>query len=183
MSLKSRLLKSTGTHIRVVTDSIKMSRAQSWQPVVNALLQQRSFLAASSQQRYKLDSVFQSFRMASSGASDPPDSGGERPAEASKAAAAHSDPQASGRANDTPPADWYKRGTWVDPASIARRMTTEEPEHVLAREPDTPVGRSLSAMIKARILSNLLRIAQQRSPLCLPADKPTADFRSSSASP
>lgn len=49
-----------------------------------------------------------------------------------------------------PPPDWYKRGAWVDPATIERRMWDNEPADALPskKEPETAVGRSLTALIK-----------------------------------
>lgn len=50
-----------------------------------------------------------------------------------------------------PPADWYKRGAWIDPAVIERRMvddvdSLESP--AAAKEPETAVTRQLKALIR-----------------------------------
>jgi hypothetical protein len=54
-----------------------------------------------------------------------------------------------------PPADWYKRGVWIDPAIIVRPMLDDEPADtpLPSSEPETAVGRSLSALIKVTPLS------------------------------
>jgi hypothetical protein len=47
-----------------------------------------------------------------------------------------------------PPADWYRRGAWVDPARITQRMNDDEAPGPASTEPETAVSRSLSAMIR-----------------------------------
>lgn len=48
-----------------------------------------------------------------------------------------------------PPPDWYKRGVWIDPGIIETRMRDDDPpEQAVEKEPETPVSKSLSAMIK-----------------------------------
>jgi hypothetical protein len=49
-----------------------------------------------------------------------------------------------------PPADWYKRGAWVDPERITQRMNDDEAPGPASTEPETAVSRSLSAMIRVR---------------------------------
>jgi hypothetical protein len=50
-----------------------------------------------------------------------------------------------------PSADWYTHGLWIDPAIIERRMRDDEPADTplpSTSEPETAVGRTLSALIK-----------------------------------
>ena len=67
-----------------------------------------------------------------------------------------------------PPENWYKRGTWVDPAQIVQRMDdADEPAKAVHKEPETAVSRSLSTMIKVRV-PHMRLIGVGMLHLCLP---------------
>lgn len=54
-------------------------------------------------------------------------------------------------ADRKPPPDWYKRGVWIDSGIIETRMRDDAaPARAIEKEPETPVSRSLSAIIKVR---------------------------------
>ena len=54
----------------------------------------------------------------------------------------------------TPPAQWHKRGAWIDPSHIEKRMFAEDTEKTAAanKEPETEVTKSVAALIRVRFL-------------------------------
>lgn len=57
----------------------------------------------------------------------------------------------SGPTLPPPPPQWHKRGTWIDPAVIEKRMLDDEEEVVTEKEPETDVGKSISAIIRVTL--------------------------------
>ena len=54
-----------------------------------------------------------------------------------------------------PPAQWHKRGAWIDPSHIEKRMFGEDsemPDKKANKELETEVTKSVAALIKVRIL-------------------------------
>jgi hypothetical protein len=64
-----------------------------------------------------------------------------------------------------PPVDWHKRGVWIDPANMEKRMHPGDPVATRALEAETAVGRSLSAMIRVRPVFD--RVGDLLQPHCL----------------
>ena len=56
----------------------------------------------------------------------------------------------SGGTLPPPPPQWHKRGTWIDPQTIERRMMNDDEaeEPAAAKEPETDVGKSITAIIR-----------------------------------
>jgi hypothetical protein len=60
--------------------------------------------------------------------------------------------QGDAGAKPAPPPQWHKRGAWIDPAHIERRMFVEDPAQpsTSIKEPETEVSKSVAALIRVR---------------------------------
>lgn len=58
---------------------------------------------------------------------------------------------ASGPTLPPPPPRWHQRGTWIDPETIEKRMMNDEEDPAVAKEPETDVGKSISAIIRVSL--------------------------------
>lgn len=74
----------------------------------------------------------------------------------------------SPEATKRPPEDWYKRGVWIDPDIIEKRMQGAAPVDTGALEAETVIGKSLSAIIRVRPVLCLFR--ERLEPTSLRAD-------------
>jgi hypothetical protein len=72
--------------------------------------------------------------------------------------------QGDATALPAPPPQWHKRGAWIDPAHIEKRMLADDTEKPAAnhKEPETEVAKSVAALIRVRFLLHMFSCMSTR---------------------